>query len=171
MMALVLSGCDGRAGTAVVRSARAERVAVRVVGITDGDTITVRMGGETVKVRLSGIDAPEKKQAYGAKAKAVLSELLEGREVALGIEGKDRYGRTLARVFAGGDDVGVAMVRAGMAWHFVRYDKSADLAAAQREAFAAKRGLWGEEAPVAPWEFRRSRKTANSKPQTSKKPQ
>ncbi len=131
---------------------------IQLVGVTDGDTITVKMDGKQVKVRLNGIDAPEKKQAFGSAAKEKLAALTVGRRITLKGEKKDRYGRTLARVYADGDDVCLAMLREGFAWHYVQYSKDADLAAAENEARAAHRGLWADKAPVPPWEFRKKAK-------------
>lgn len=152
---LLPSGCGGEGAAKTPAQSVPVAVAGRVVGITDGDTITVRTAAGTLKIRLAGIDAPEKRQPYGSKAKEALGKMLAGREVRLIDEGKDVYGRTLARVIAGGIDVNAAMVRQGYAWHFVKYDKSADLAAAEREARKAKRGLWADDSPVPPWTFRK----------------
>lgn len=160
---LPLSGCQG--GTRVVPAEREARGReVMVTGIMDGDTVKVRREGVQVAVRLEGIDAPERKQAFGAKAKEALGKLLEGKEVRLVETGKDRYGRTLGRLLVAGSpegvptDVCVEMVRLGFAWHFTRYNRDADLAAAQREAVKAKRGLWADKDPVAPWVFRKTKK-------------
>lgn len=128
----------------------------RVVGVHDGDTITVYSGkGEQIKVRLFGIDAPELKQAFGAAAKQTLSAMVFERTVDLLVANKDRYGRTVATVTIGGRNVNLAMVRAGMAWHYVAYAKKEhELAEAEQEARAARRGLWADRSPVAPWVFR-----------------
>lgn len=168
LLLVPMTGCGGgEAGASLTIPAR--RVACQVVGIMDGDTIKVRVDGVQTTVRLEGIDAPERKQAYGTKAKEQLAALLEGKAVSIVPQGKDRYGRVLARVMAVGGmskseirnpkaeavDVNVAMVRSGYAWQFVRYDRSAELAAAQRDAAAAKRGLWQDPEPVAPWVWRK----------------
>ncbi len=145
-------------------TSQGEAVAAQLTGVTDGDTITVRMGGNVVKVRLNGIDAPEKSQPYGVAAKTKLAALTLGRRITLRGAEKDRYGRTLARVYADGDDVCLAMIRAGYAWHYTRYSNDAGLAAAEREARASKRGLWADKSPVPPWEFRNGNRLAKVTP-------
>jgi endonuclease YncB( thermonuclease family) len=126
----------------------------RVIGVADGDTLTVLRGQEPVKVRLQGIDCPEGGQAFGNVAKRHLSDLVFGKEVTVMPRDTDRYGRMVADVAIEGRDVGLAMVEAGLAWHFTRYSSDQRLAAAEREARAAKRGLWRDPSPIAPWEFR-----------------
>lgn len=130
----------------------------RVVGVHDGDTITVLTADkQSVKVRLFGIDAPESKQPFGSRAKQELSALVFGKDVRVVVANRDRYGRTIGRVFVGQIDVSLAMVRAGMAWWYSDYAKKArDLQAAESDARQAKRGVWSEPEPVAPWLFRRN---------------
>ena len=127
-----------------------------VVGITDGDTLTAIVDGRQIKVRLDGIDAPEKKQPFGNASKRALSDLVFGQRIFIVPLSKDRWGRTIAEVFTvGGRRVGVAMVSQGMAWHFVKYaPNDLPLADAEKSAKAGKRGLWADRAPVAPWEWR-----------------
>jgi endonuclease YncB( thermonuclease family) len=97
-------------------------VPAQVVGVTDGDTITAIVDGRQIKVRLNGIDAPEKKQAFGNVSKQALSGLVFGKRVSIVDLGKDRYGRTIGEVFTpDGQQVEVAMVRLGFAWHYVKY--------------------------------------------------
>ena len=128
----------------------------RVVGVHDGDTITALTPGNVqLKVRLVEIDAPEIKQPFGQQSKQALSALVFGKDVEIRVTGKDRYGRTLARVFVDGTDVNLAMVKAGMAWRFDKYSKDAAFQRAEEEAQRARRGLWAEPAPVAPWEWRK----------------
>jgi endonuclease YncB( thermonuclease family) len=127
----------------------------KVVSVHDVDTVTVRTDdGQTLKVRLQGIDAPELKQAFGSRSRDELSALVKGKPVTLVDHGRDKYGRTLANVMVDGVDANARQVATGMAWHYARFDKSAGLARAQADAKAAKRGLWGDAAPVAPWEWR-----------------
>ena len=91
----------------------------QVVGVTDGDTITVLDGQRTQhKVRLAGIDAPEKAQAFGQRSKEHLSSLVFGRQVKVETEKQDRYGRTVGKVLVEGRDANLAMVVAGLAWHY-----------------------------------------------------
>ena len=114
-------------------------------------------GNEQHKIRLNGIDAPEKGQAFGKVARNHLASLVEGREVRVEWRSKDRYGRILGTVFADGIDVNLEMLRAGLAWHYKRYDKTPAYAQAEAEAKAARRGLWSDKAPINPEEFRHSK--------------
>ena len=126
----------------------------RVVGVTDGDTITVLVDARQVKVRLTEIDAPEKRQAWGTKARQALSDLVFGKTVTIVDSGKDRYQRTLGRVLVGEKDVNAEMVRSGNAWVYRRYAQDKALYAFEGEAREAERGLWSLPNPVPPWEFR-----------------
>ena len=126
-----------------------------VVGITDGDTIKVlKDDKEQIKVRLVEIDAPEKRQAFGNRSKETLSDYCFNKVATLAEKGKDRYGRTLARVTCNGVDVNAEMVRVGMAWVYDKYVTDRSLYALQDEARAARRGLWVDADPMPPWEWR-----------------
>ena len=131
-----------------------------VVGISDGDTITVRCGQpeqyEQLKIRLSGIDAPEKAQPFGQRSKQTLSDLCYMTEAKITPRTTDRYKRTVADVECKGQDAGQVLVRSGMAWVYEKYDKGYDhLYPLQDEAMRAKRGLWGPGEAVAPWAWRK----------------
>jgi len=127
-----------------------------VVAVHDGDTVSVRRDGETVRVRLACIDAPERGQAFASRARRELAALVLERPVRLEVVDRDRYGRLVARVLAGEDDVNLAMVARGLAWHY-RHHCPSDLAlaAAEEEARRARRGLWQDRDPVPPWQWRR----------------
>lgn len=130
----------------------------KVVGVSDGDTITVLTEQkERIKIRFDSIDAPESKQAFGKRAKQALSESIFGKTVTVQEVGKDRYKRTLAFVKLDGKDVATAMVKNGFAWEYKRYSDSDTLSDLQAVAKKAKVGLWKQDA-VAPWEYRK-RKT------------
>jgi len=127
----------------------------RVFGVSDGDTITVLQGTTQVKVRLNGIDCPEKRQAFGARAKQFTSELAFGKTVTVRPAGKDRYGRVLGDVILpDGRVLNQELVAAGMAWYYTRYSKDKSLARLERRAREARVGLWSDARTVAPWEFR-----------------
>lgn len=133
----------------------------QVVGVTDGDTITLLDGQRTQhKVRLAGIDAPEKAQAFGQRSKEHLSSLVFGRQVKVETAKQDRYGRTVGKVLFDGRDANLAMVVAGLAWHYKKYEgeqSPADrllYAAAEQEAREARRGLWLDQVVTAPWDHR-----------------
>jgi endonuclease YncB( thermonuclease family) len=137
----------------------ADELRGKVVSIADGDTITVLDENKKQnKVRLNGIDAPEKKQAFGAKSKARLGELLAGKDVVVEWKEKDKYGRIVGQVQQGPLDANLQMVKEGLAWHYKKYSKSAELGRAETEAKAAKKGLWADRNPMPPWEFRKAEK-------------
>ncbi len=126
----------------------------RVVSVHDGDTLrAIDEGKAEQRIRLHGIDAPERGQPFGNVARERLAALTMGQAVAVDVEDRDRYGRTVARLEADGLDVCRQMVADGLAWHFTRYSDDERLAAAEREARAARRGLWRDPAPVPPWEL------------------
>jgi len=135
----------------------AESYTCRCVGVSDGDTITVLNGRTQVRIRLEGVDAPESHQDFGQKAKQLTSSLTFGKTVTINAVTTDRYGRTVARVIAGGKDVSLELVRAGLAWHYRKYSSDPVLAEAEQEARAAKKGLWSMPNPVPPWDYRHSK--------------
>ncbi len=131
----------------------------RVVGVADGDTITVLDATKTQhKIRLNTIDAPEKAQAFGQKGKQRLSDYVFGKDVNVEWRKKDRYGRILGTVWHGSMNVNLQMIKDGFAWHYKQYDQSKVYADAEDEARAAKRGLWVDKSPTPPWEFRKAKR-------------
>ena len=106
------------------------------------------------KIRLHGIDAPEKKQAFGNASRKFLSGLVANREVRVTYSKRDRYGRIVGIVFLDGRDVNLEMLKAGLAWHYKKYDSTPAYAQAEATARAAKRGLWAGRAPIPPEQFR-----------------
>lgn len=134
-------------------SARAD-FSGRIVSIADGDTLTVLVDHQQYKVRLVEIDAPEKSQAFGNRSKQSLSDMCFDKEAQIQDKGKDRYGRTLGRVYCMGLDANVEQVKKGMAWVYDKYVTDISLYRLQYEAKAAKRGLWADADPVPPWEWR-----------------
>ena len=124
----------------------------QVVKISDGDTITIlTQERQQVKVRLYGIDAPEKKQPYGQKSKQFLSNLIAGRSVEIQEKGKDRYKRVLGIVYLDGQDINEQMVLNGYAWAYVKYSKI--YAKQELKARSQNLGLWRDK-PIPPWVFR-----------------
>lgn len=129
------------------------------VGISDGDTFRLLVeGNQTLRVRLHGIDAPEKGQDYGTQARQALSGLIFSKDVAVIQKTKDRYGRIVGVVYADGVNVNEALLRDGMAWHYTAYDKNEDWAALQKEASRNKRGLWKQAKPTPPWQWRKEKR-------------
>ena len=131
----------------------------KVVKVVDGDTLHVYNNKKTYKIRLSGIDAPERGQAYGKRAKEHLEFLVAGKQVIAIVESKDRYGRYVASVKVQSKDVCAEMLSAGYAWHYKQYDNNKYYDELQREAKKAKRGLWLDKKPQAPWKYRKEQRT------------
>lgn len=137
----------------------------RVVGVTDGDTVTVLVNEQDqYKIRVSGIDAPEKKQAFGQKAKEKMSGLVFGKDVVVEWNKRDRYGRTIGVVLVDGQDAGLELIRSGLAWHYKQYQREQSPAdrerygAAEEAARAERIGLWSDAEPTPPWEWRHRRR-------------
>ena len=137
----------------------------KVVSVADGDTITILDANKRqTKIRFHGIDTPETGQPFGTQAKRFTSAKTFGKTVSVIVKDKDSYGRTVGVVMAGNENVNLALVRAGLAWWYQRYapnDKS--LQSAEQTARKARRGMWSQPSPVAPWDWRRgSRPTRSS---------
>ena len=134
----------------------------RVVRVADGDTISVLDSNNTQhKVRLHGIDTPERNQPYGKKAWNALSAKVAGKNVGVVVLGKDSYGRTDGTVYLGNTNINRAMVAEGHAWWYRYYAREEHLLeAAEADARASNLGLWAETNPVAPWDWRRQQKYA-----------
>ena len=135
----------------------ADSLTCRVVTVSEGDTFTCLTTDNTrLRVRLAEIDAPERKQPYGAEAKQALAELVLEKQVVLQVHEVDRYRRTLARVYVGNLDVNYVLVEQGAAWAYTQQLKDEKLHDAQTLARNMGKGLWRlpAEAIVAPWEWR-----------------
>lgn len=138
----------------------------RVVGVSDGDTITVLdKNKRQTRVRLAGIDAPETGQDFGNRAKQMLSSLIFGKNVQLIGDKTDRYGRRVAKVMIDGTDANLEMIKAGLAWHYKQYAKEQSIAdremykTAEARARAGQLRLWSMPLPLAPWDYRAGRAT------------
>ena len=143
----------------------AEKIEGRVVSISDGDTISVlTAGNKLVKVRLAEIDTPESSQPYGSKSKQKLSDLVFYKIVSVDVSDKDRYGRSIGRVFVDNIDVNALMVEIGAAWVYRQYAKDQSLFALEEKAKELKLGLWSlpESERVPPWEWRKLKKGSGS---------
>lgn len=134
----------------------------RVVGISDGDTITVLDNTNVQhKVRLSGIDAPEKKQPFGQKSKQSLSDCAYDKTAVIEGNKRDRYGRLVGKVMVSGVDCNLRQINLGLAWHYKKYmneqapDDRLIYAQAEDDARSKGTGLWSEVNPMPPWEWRR----------------
>ena len=132
----------------------------KVIGVSDGDTITVsdNLDKGKFRIRLNKIDAPEKKQAFGSKAKQFLSSLIFGRQVSVRFKEIDRYGRVLGVIYCDGAEINLVMVQNGYAWHYSYYDITPAYIQAEKQARADKKGLWADPNPINPYQFRKSQK-------------
>lgn len=158
LLGVLLVFCVGVAQAAGVLSGR-------VVAVADGDTVTVLDSDRTQhRIRLAGIDAPERGQAFSNRSKQALSDMVFQRTVKVHWTKRDRYGRIVGKVVVDGRDAGLVLVESGLAWWyraFARDQAPEDRVlyeVAEREAREARRGLWGQPGAVAPWEFRRVRR-------------
>ncbi len=139
----------------------------KVVGVSDGDTLSVLRTSDSgelraVKVRLDGVDCPESAQAFGRRAKQMSRSLCYGKEVRVEVRDVDRYSRLVARVvLPDGRDLSKELVRAGLAWWYRQYSSDAELEALEAEAREAGRGLWVDEAAARtpPWTYRQASRT------------
>jgi len=137
-------------------SAQAETIQGLVVKIADGDTLTLlTSSNEKIKVRLAGIDTPERKQPFGSEAKQALSELVFQKKALIEVETKDRYGRTVGIVFVDGQNINYELVRQGMAWVYRKYTNDEILYELEAQAKTKKTGLWADAKPIAPWSWRK----------------
>ncbi|MBX3437795.1 MAG: thermonuclease family protein [Planctomycetaceae bacterium] len=131
-----------------------------VFSIADGDTVSVLRDKKPVRVRLEGIDAPERKQEHSNKATHALTKLVKDKEVQVDVLGTDQYGRLLAILRLDGRSVNEQLVADGWAWHFKKYNSDPQLAALEAQAREAKVGLWAHENAIPPWEYREIERAA-----------
>ena len=132
----------------------------KVIKIVDGDTYDILLDNHTTKrIRMEGIDTPERGMAFYKVAKAYLATLCFGQTVRIVPTNTDRNGRAIAKTFlANGKELGLLMIQAGYAWHFKKYSSDAKLASAEIEARNKRSGLWVDDSPVAPWDWRKKAK-------------
>lgn len=143
----------------------------RVVGISDGDTLTILESSKTQhKIRLAQIDAPESSQDFGSVSKQSLSRMCYGKEAQAKVETIDRYQRSVAIVYCDGVEANLEQVKAGLAWVYRQYASDLRYFKAESEAKAAKVGLWSMSEPTPPWEHRKGKKSIqqDSKPTVQK---
>ena len=131
----------------------------KVTSIKDGDTIEVLHENKATRIRLNGIDCPEKDQDFGKKAKQFTSDFCFGKEVKVISYGEDRYGRTLGDiVLEDGRNLNQELVKAGLAWHYKKYSSDPTLANLEIQARNQKIGLWLQPNALAPWDFRNEKR-------------
>ena len=147
----------------------------QAVKVSDGDTLNVqkvengKFVGEVMKIRMFGIDAPEKTQDYGIESKQALEKLVSGKTLEIEEKNRDRYGRTIAVVYVNGKNVNEEMVKNGNAWWYQEYDKKdTKMQAYQENAKKNKLGLFGKRGYVEPWNYRKEKKAAATSKTKSK---
>jgi endonuclease YncB( thermonuclease family) len=144
--------------------AQSESITGKVIGVADGDTLTVLDSGlQPRKIRLDGIDAPESRQDYGSRSKQSLADLVFGKTVTVTSSKKDEYGRAVGKVTLDGRDINLEQINRGMAWFYREYAKELNpqdarlYEKAEASAKSAKRGLWADPSPTPPWDFRHNK--------------
>lgn len=148
---LDLTSTSGNAGT------------LKVVSVSDGDTLKVLKDGKELRVRLAEIDAPERAQAWGRKSRDALSGKVMHKQVEVDTQYEDQYGRSVARIYFEGRDINREMVAEGHAWAYRKHLKDQRLMQDERDAKDARRGLWAlpETERVPPWKWRWQQKSGN----------
>lgn len=136
-----------------------------IVGVADGDTVTLLTPDKNqVKIRVQGIDAPEKSQAFGTVARQAMAKAVFQKNVQARCPSTDRYGRKICVIYVNGVDAGLQLVNQGLAWHYKQYSKEQtsddrmNYAYAEENARAQRVGLWTEPNPMAPWDFRKNKR-------------
>ena len=149
MILLFLAGCQQQ-----------EASSGKVVSVSDGDTFTLlAAGNQQIRIRLHGIDCPEKGQDFGTAARQKLSSLVFGKMVRIEKKDTDRYGRTIGIVYADGAmSVNEQMLQAGLAWHYKQYDQNPAWARLEQAARRNRAGLWSQPDPTPPWRFRKEKR-------------
>ena len=143
----------------------ASELTVKVVSVSDGDTLKVLVDSQQIKIRLGGIDAPESDQPFGQASKRYLAEAVAGQMVVVDFEKKDRYGRVIGKVLLDGADMNLRQVEAGYAWWYEYYKRDQSEAdqqaysAAEQQAKGSGIGLWSEPAPINPYDWRQAKRS------------
>lgn len=136
----------------------------KVTAIKDGDTFKVFADGKETTIRLAHIDCPEKRQPFSNNAKQLASDLCFGKTVKVVSDGTtDRYKRLIAEIYVGKQCVNQQLVQEGMAWHYKKYSKSILYANLEVLARKDKVGLWADKEPIAPWDYRKSKRKKQTK--------
>lgn len=131
----------------------------KVIKVSDGDTITILKNNEKTKIRLYGIDAPEKAQNYGIKSLDVLNKMIFNKIVEVEVKSKDRYGRTVGVIYFNNININLYMVETGNAWWYKQYAKNEiEYKKAEESAKERKIGLWNESNFLSPWEYRKNKR-------------
>lgn len=135
----------------------------KIIKIIDGDTITVLSNKILYRIRLAEIDAPEKKQFFGMQSKKILGDKIFHKDVKIVWSKRDLYGRIMGHVYLDDRWINKEMIEDGWAWHYKQYSKNKELALVESNAKANGKGLWADQNPIPPWEFRKNKKRLISK--------
>lgn len=131
----------------------------KVTAVKDGDTIEMLVNGKPLRIRFFGVDAPEKGQPFGEKARQFTAGLCFGKVVKAVQKGKDQYRRVVAEIFLpDSSSLNYQLLQAGFAWHYKNFSKSQAWAAAELKAKKEKNGLWKDAHPIAPWDWRKKKR-------------
>ncbi len=139
----------------IALNAQAETFNAKVIAVMDGDTIMVLRGNQKIKVRMANIDAPEKDQAFGKQSRDSLLEMVGKKTVQIDSQAVDQYGRIVGQIKVDGLDVNQQQVKRGMAWEYSHYHTDKTYIGLQSDAQQARRGLWTQTSPQAPWQWRK----------------
>lgn len=139
-----------------------ETLTGKIVGVHDGDSVTLLVNRTQHKIRLIDIDAPELGQDFGTKSKQALSKQIHGKTVIVKSKGKDQYGRTLGTIYAANRNINWWMVEHGWAWQYTKYNTNPKLAALLAKAKSSKIGIWSVNGSIPPWEYRALKKKQRS---------
>lgn len=136
------------------------QVSAQVIRIKDGDTVVVLLAGNIQKtLRLAEVDCPEKSQAFGKNAKQFTSEQVFGKQINFIATDTDRYGRTIAKIYYDQKYLSAEIIKAGFGWWYYKYSNDKSLGKLQKQAQSQKIGLWQDAAAMAPWDYRRAKKS------------
>jgi micrococcal nuclease len=136
-------------------SAQAETFSAKVIVVMDGDTVMVLRDGHKTKIRLANIDAPEKDQPFGKQSRDSLQEMVGKEQVQIDSQAVDQYGRVVGLVSLHGRNINQEQVQRGMAWEYSHYHADKTYTGLQSDAQQARRGLWSQTSPQAPWQWRK----------------
>ncbi len=146
----------------------ADQLVGKVIKVTDGDTVNVLTSdNQTHKIRLSGIDAPEKSQAFGNRSKQALADDIDGKIVTVEFNKRDKYQRIVGKIMFNGKDVNLNQIKRGLAWHYKKYEGEQDVedrsiyANAEYLAQRDRVGLWFDANPIPPWDYRKLKRGLN----------
>ncbi len=142
-----------------------EKIKYKVIKVSDGDTISVKklknnvLDGDLIKVRLYGVDAPEKDQDFGYESKKALMNYVMDKTIEIDVKSKDRYGRSVGVIYIGGRNINEELLRDGYVWYYEQYDKNNEKSRLlQENAMKNKLGLFSKKGYIEPWKFRKDKK-------------